>query len=79
MLLSRHQNGGKNHDIRTHNSAFENVAQFKYLGMTVANESLIQEEIKTRFNSGNACYLSVQNLLSSRVLLKNIKLEYTRL
>jgi hypothetical protein len=39
------------------------------------NENLIQEEIKRRLNSGNACYHSVQNLLSSRLLSKNIKIR----
>ncbi|PNF14444.1 hypothetical protein B7P43_G01684 [Cryptotermes secundus] len=34
--------------------------------------NLIQEEIKGRLNSGNACYHSVQNLLSFRLLYKNI-------
>jgi hypothetical protein len=29
-----------------------------------------QEEFKRRLNSGNACYHSVQNLLSSRLLSK---------
>jgi hypothetical protein len=32
MLLSHHQNAGKNHDIKIANKSFENVAQFKYLG-----------------------------------------------
>jgi hypothetical protein len=41
--------------------------------MTVTNQNLIQEEIKRRLNSGNACYHSVQNLLSSCVLSKNVK------
>jgi hypothetical protein len=36
---------------------------------------LIQEEIKRRLNSGNACYHSVQNLLPSRLLSKNIKIR----
>ncbi|PNF32087.1 hypothetical protein B7P43_G05552, partial [Cryptotermes secundus] len=41
------------------------VAQFRYLGMTITNQNSIQVEIKRRLNSGNACYRSVQNLLSS--------------
>jgi hypothetical protein len=73
MLLSRHQNVGQNQDIKIANRLFENVSQCKYLGMTVTNQNLIQEEIKSRLNSGNACYHSVQNLLSSRLL------SYTRL
>jgi hypothetical protein len=39
----------------------------------MTNQNLIQEEIKRRFNSGSACYHSVQNLLSSRLLSKNLK------
>jgi hypothetical protein len=72
MLLSRHQKVGKIRDIKIANRLFENVSQFRYLGTTVTNRNLIQEEIKRRFNSGNACYHSVHNLLSSRLLLKNI-------
>jgi hypothetical protein len=53
---------------------FENVAQFRCLGTTITNQNLSQEEIKRRLNSGNACYHSVQNLLSSRLLSKNIKI-----
>jgi hypothetical protein len=37
------------------NRCFDNVAQLKYLGMTITNQNLIQEEIK-RLNSGNACH-----------------------
>jgi hypothetical protein len=51
------------------------VSQFKYLGTTVTNKNLIQEEIKRRLNSGNACYHSVQNLLSSRLLSKNVSVR----
>jgi hypothetical protein len=51
MLLSRHQNARQNHDIKIANKCFENVAKFKYLGTTVANKNLIQEEIKRRLNS----------------------------
>jgi hypothetical protein len=50
------------------------VSQFKYSATTVTNRNLIQEEIKRRLNSGNACYHSVQNFLSSRLLSKNIRI-----
>jgi hypothetical protein len=73
MLKSRYQNVGQNWDIKIANRSFENVSQFKYLGTTVTNQNLIQEEIKRRLNSGNACYHSVQNLLSSRLLSKKCK------
>jgi hypothetical protein len=51
------------------------VAQFRYLGMTVTNQNLIKEEIKRRLHLGNACYHSVQNLLSSHLLSKSIKIR----
>ena len=38
----------------------------------------IPEEIKSRLRSGNACYHSVQNLLSSRLLSKNLKIKTYR-
>jgi hypothetical protein len=38
-------------------------------------KNLIQEEIKRRLNSGSGCYRSVQNLLSSRLLSKNLKMR----
>jgi hypothetical protein len=76
MLLSRHQNAGQNRDIEIANRSFENMSQFKYLGTTVTNQNFIQEEIKRRLSSGNACYHSVQSLLLSSCLLsKNLKMR----
>jgi hypothetical protein len=75
MFLSLHQNTGQNHDIKIGNRSFESVAQFKYLGTTITNQNMIQEEIKRRLNSVYACYHSVQNLLSSPVQFKNIKIR----
>jgi hypothetical protein len=60
-LPSNHQNAGQNHDKKIANISFENVAQFKYLGITITNLNLIQEEIKRRMNLGNDCYYSVHN------------------
>jgi hypothetical protein len=71
MLLSCQKNVGQNQDIKIANRSFENVSQFKYLGTIITNLNLIQEEIKRRLDSGNACYYLVQNLLSSVEKLKN--------
>jgi hypothetical protein len=43
-MMSHHQKAGQNHDIKTTNRSFENVAQFKHFGTTVTNPNLIQEE-----------------------------------
>jgi hypothetical protein len=53
MLLSRHQSAGQNHNMKTANRFFENVAKLKHSGMTVTDQNLLQEEIKKRLNSGN--------------------------
>jgi hypothetical protein len=75
VLIPVYIRNGQNRDIKIANRSFENVSQFKYLGTTVTNQNLIQEEIKRRLDSGNACYHSVQNLLSSRLLSKNLKIR----
>jgi hypothetical protein len=75
MLVSRDQNAGQNREINIGNRSFENVSQSKCLGTTVTNQNLIQEEIKRRLNSANACYHSIQNLLSSCLLSKNAKVR----
>jgi len=51
------------------------VEQFKCLGTTLRNQNFLQEVIKNRLKSGNACYLSVQNLLSSSLVSKYIKIK----
>jgi hypothetical protein len=71
MLLSCHLNAVQDHDIKIANRSLENVTQFKYLGVTVTNQNLIDEEIKGTSNLGNACYHSVQKVLSSRLPSKN--------
>jgi len=72
MIVSRDQNAGRNHSMKIDNSSFERVEEFRYsyLGKTLTHQNSIQEEIKRRVKSGNACYHSVQNLLSSSLLSK---------
>jgi hypothetical protein len=72
MVMSGDQNAGLSHSIKTDNSSHERVEQFKYLGTTLTYQNSVQEKIKSRLNSGNASYLSVQNSLSSSLLSKNI-------
>jgi hypothetical protein len=43
--------------------------------MTVTNQNCIHEEVKSRLHSGNACYNSIENLLSSCTLSKNLKIK----
>ena len=76
--MSRDRNAGRDHSVKTDNSSIERVEEFKYLGTTLTDQNSIQQEIKRRLNSGNACYHSVQNLLSSRLLSKNLKIKIYR-
>jgi hypothetical protein len=65
MFKFHHQNAEKSHFKKTGDESFENMAKFKYLGMTVMKQNYIHEEIMSSLNVGIACYHSVQNLLSS--------------
>jgi len=78
MVMSRDQNAGRSHSMKNDNSSFERVYEFKYLGTIYINQNCIQEEIKERLKSKNACYHSVQNRLSS-ILLERIKIKCTEL
>jgi hypothetical protein len=74
VLMSHDRNADQNRDIKIATRSFENVSQFRYLGMTVTNQNLIQEETKRRLNSGNVCYHSCY-LLSSHLLSKSLKMR----
>jgi len=68
MAMPRDHNEGRSHNIKIDNSSLERAEEFKYLGTTITNQNSIQEEIKSKLKSGNACYYSAQNLLSSSLL-----------
>ena len=76
--MSRDQNAGRSHIIKIDNSSCERVEQFRCLGTNLTNQNYIQEENKSRLKSQNACYHSVQNLLFSSLLYKNVKIKVYR-
>jgi len=78
MVMSQDQNAGRSHNIKIDSSSVERVEEFKCLATALTNQNSIQEEIKSRWKSGNAFYCSVQNLLSSSLLSKNLKIKINR-
>jgi hypothetical protein len=74
MLMSR-KKAGQKQGIKIVNRSFEGMAKFKYLGTTLTDQNCMQVEIKSRLNSGNACYHSVQSPLYSRLLSRNVKVK----
>ena len=78
MVMSQDQNAGQSHRMKIGKSSFEWVEQFKCLGTTLTNQNYIQEEIKSSLKSVNACHHSMQNLVSSSLLSKNIKIKIYR-
>ena len=64
--------------MKIDNSSFERVQEFKYVVTTLTNQNSIPEEIKSRLKSRNACCHSVHNLLSSKLLSKNLKIKIYR-
>ena len=75
MITSRRQNVTQNQNIVIGNLSFENAEKFRYLGVTVTNTNDTREEIKCRINMGNACYYSLEKILSSSLLSKKLKVN----
>jgi hypothetical protein len=61
--------------MKIDNSFFESVEELKYLEITLTNQNSIREEITSRLKPGNACYQLVQNILSSSLPSKNLKIK----
>ena len=73
--MIRYRNTGLKHDTNIGNKSFEGVDQLIYLGTALTYQNTIQKAIKNKFKSENACYLSVQNIVSSSLLSKNMKIK----
>jgi len=78
-VMSRDQNAGQSQNIKIDNSSKEREKEFEYLGTTLKNQNSIQEEIKSRLKSRNACCHSGHNLLSSVCDPKIQRLRYREL
>jgi len=75
MVMSRDKNAGQSHNTKIGKRFFETVKEFKYFGTTSTSQNSIQEEIRSSLKPGNVYYHSVQNLLSSSLLPKNLKIK----
>ena len=64
-----------NAHIKIGRNSYEKLKRYKYLVSWVTNQNSVHEEIKCRLKAGNSCYYSVQTLLSSRLLSKNLKIK----
>jgi hypothetical protein len=78
MAKYRDQNAGRGRRVKIDNSSIERVEEFKYLGTMLTVHNSIQEEIKNKLKLGNDCFHSVQNLLSSSLLSKHLKMKIYR-
>jgi hypothetical protein len=74
-LMLRCKKAGQKHSIKTVNMSFEDVAKFKRLGRALTDQNCMHKEIKRRLNLGNACYHSVQSLLCSHLLTRNVNVN----
>jgi hypothetical protein len=73
--MSRGQKIGKKHSTKVSKRSFEDVEKLKYLGTTLTDKNFMHAEINSRLNSANACYRSVQSLLSSCLLSGNVMVK----
>ena len=70
IIMSRDQNAGHSHSMKTDNSSFERVEQFRHFGTALTKQNSIQEENKCILKSQNACYHSEQNTVYKTAHLK---------
>jgi hypothetical protein len=78
MVMFWERNAGRGHSVKTDSISIERIEEFKYVGTTLTDQNSIQEEIKSRLKLELTCYHLVQNLLSSRLLSKNLKIKIYR-
>ena len=78
VIMSRDQNAGPSHNMNIDDSSFQRTEALQYLRTALTSQHSIQECIKGRLKTGNACYHSVQSLLFAVLLCKNIMVKIYR-
>ena len=83
MVMCCEQNAGYHHNIMTNNKSFEMVGRFKYLGKPLTHQISNREEIVNIYieevaSPRNTCCHSLQNLLSTNFLSKNMNIKLYR-
>ena len=76
--VSRPACSAKSQHIYVCNKSFERMEHLKSLRRTLTNQKSINEEVKCKLQSGNACCYLMQNLLSYTLLSRNIKVKICR-
>jgi hypothetical protein len=75
MGMPHYQKAGQNHSINMANRSYGDVARFRYFRTKLTDQNCVHEGIKSILNSRNACYHSVQSLLSSQLLPRNVNIK----
>jgi len=78
MVMSQDQNAERCHVIKSDNSSFVKGGRVHIFGNNLIESEFYLGRIKSRLKLGNACCHLVQNLMSSSVLSKNIKIKIYR-
>jgi hypothetical protein len=75
MLMLCSQKIRQKHRIKIVNRSFEEVGKFEYLGTTLKGKNCMDKGTKSGLILMNACYRSVQSLLSSHLLSSNVEVK----
>jgi len=78
MIISQNTGNEGDKSIRISYEVIEKINKFKYLGTYVTSKTEVTEKLKSRLVSGNACFYSVQKLLTSRLISRKLKLKIYR-
>jgi len=71
MAITRRSEDSSN--LKVENKEFEQVKEFKYLGVTLNNKNIMHEEINVRLNAANRCYFAMETIFKSKLISKNVK------